>query len=176
MCTPQLKEKEKAIPVRNPTNTLERSSFGYPVITAEQAGVAEYLKQNPHVAGMAWGGGENGSDPSTPRSIVINPMNQFMTSPEKRAGLERIEAIRHKMGETNYVPQFAITPEMQQYRIKTFKDTDPYLTDDRAFKQSLISRALAGDAPIKDPALEAESSQFYQKYFPQKTSQVINKP
>ncbi len=48
------------------------TAHGYPVVTPRQAGtgVVEYLKDNPHVAGMAMGAGENGYVP------------QFEISPE----------------------------------------------------------------------------------------------
>jgi hypothetical protein len=125
-------------PDGSPADTT--ASFGYPV--EEPSGeVLEYLKQNPNVAGMAWGGGENGTDPKSPRSIIVNPFNKFMADPTKREGLIAVEAARHKMSETGYNPTFQITPEQQKWR----KGLGAYATDDKAFRQSIISRLMVGD-------------------------------
>lgn len=156
------------------------TAHGYPVLTPREAGagVVEYLKNNPHVAGMAMGAGENGSHASDPRTIVVNTHNPLMYLPENRQGLTKIEAARHKMSEVDYDPQFAITPEMQQYREGAYKESDPYLRNDRAFKESLVSRQIVGDVPFSDPSLKAEASRFTQRYFPEPgpLSPIIKKP
>ena len=119
----------------------DETSYGYPVMDAKELGLDSYFKENPHVAGMAWGGGENGSDPKSPRVLVPNPYNEYMADPKKRSGLLRIEAARHIMGEKSYVPQFEIPKEQQAWR----KGLGQYATNDLAFKQSIISRILSGD-------------------------------
>jgi len=170
----QMQIRQETTP--SPIYTQE-NSFGYPTIMVGQAeqqaggpGLMNYFKQNPHVAGMAWGAGSNGSDPSVPRSVVVNPFNKNMIFPEKRRGLQMIEAVRHKMDETNYQPNFPVSPEMQAYREATYGANEPYRTDDTAFRNSMISRAMVGDLP-KDPrypmpAVENAARQFEQKYFP----------
>lgn len=116
-------------------------AYGYPVMDAKELGLDSYFKENPHVAGMAWGGGENGSDPKSPRVLVPNPYNEYMEDPEKRGGLLRIEAARHLMGEKGYNPSFEIPKEQEAWR----KSLGKYATNDVAFKQSVVSRILAGD-------------------------------
>lgn len=159
----------------SPMYPSQEDTMGYPTLMLGQVasqdkegGLVDYMKANPHVAGMAWGAGLNGSDPNSGRSIVVNPFNKMMYLPENRNGLQMIEAARHKMSETNYNPGFSITPEMQAYRNEAYKSTDPYLNDDLAFKQSLVSRALVGDLPSQYPmtAVESAANKFKQQYFP----------
>jgi len=154
----------------------QENSFGYPTLMLGQVapqdkegGLVDYMKANSHVAGMAWGAGMNGSYPNSPRSILVNPFNKNMIFPERRRGLQMIEAVRHKMDETNYQPNFPISPEMQAYRESAYSANEPYRTDDTAFKQSMISRAVVGDLPADPrypmPEVENAARQFEQKYF-----------
>lgn len=169
MCSPEFKQA-MSVPQGTPTPMYEQGmSHGYPVVSPNQAGLGNYMAGNPHVAGMAWGGGSNGSDPSSPRQIVVNPHNPMMFLPENREGLMKIEAIRHKMDESNYQPAFDITPEMQKYREGAYQSTDPYLNNDARFKQSLVSRAAVGDLPAgtQSAGLQAAANQFQSQYFPQ---------
>lgn len=126
-------------PVRPQTD--RRADSGYPEVDSKKAGLDDYLKKNQHVAGMAWGGGENGSDPKSQRVVVVNPYNKHMQDPVKRRGLVVIESARHKMSETGYEPKFSLTPEQQEWR----KGLGAYSTDDKAFKQSIVSRLMVGD-------------------------------
>ena len=158
MCSPQFRQA-MTMPQDAPSPQYPREfADGYPIETPRQAGVGDYLAKNPHVAGMAMGGGENGTSQSDPRTIVVNHNNPMMYLPENRRGLQRIEAIRHKMGETHYNPSFQITPE---------KPTDPYSHDDLAFKQSIVSRAMVGDlpGPLRRSVAPA-ANQFQQQFFP----------
>lgn len=165
MCSPEFKQAMQ-IPRDAPSPQYPREFVdGYPIETPRQAGVSEYMAKNPHVSGMAMGGGENGSPPSDPRTIVVNHNNPMMYLPENRRGLQRIEAIRHKMGETGYSPQFQITPEIQAFREMAFKETDPYLRNDQAFKQSMVSRSMVGDLPFPMPTVQADGQRFNQRYF-----------
>ena len=116
-------------------------AYGYPVKDAKELGLDSYFKANPQVAGMAWGGGENGTDPKSERVIVANPYNEYMSDAKKRSGLLKIEAARHLMGERKYDPAFDIHPEQQEWR----KTLGQYATNDTALKQSIISRILSGD-------------------------------
>jgi len=137
-------EAEKEVPQKGAKTAAkkeETEAYGYPIKSAQEMGLDEYLKSHPDVAGMAWGGGENDSSPDEPRVIVVNPHNKYMSDPEKRGGLAKIEAARHKMSEVGYAPDFSISPEQQEWR----KKLGPYATDDKAFKQSIVSRLLAHD-------------------------------
>lgn len=117
------------------------NSFGYPVATADELGLTDYFRKNPKVAGMAWGGGMNGSPVDSPRVIVANPFNAQIAKPEKMQGLLKIEAARHLMDETGYTPEFEISEEQQEWR----KTLGKYATDDLAVKQSIVSRIMVND-------------------------------
>ena len=121
-----------------------KSAYGYPVKTSKELGLDEYFKSHPDVAGMAWGGGENGSSVDEPRAVVHNPYNKNMGDPVKRDALYKIEAARHLMA-TNPIPQFKISPELQQWREANFKNGDPYREDDNAFRETVVSRIMVGD-------------------------------
>ena len=150
---------EEVATAENPEDRGEgEQKYGYPVLSEDKvpAGIASYFKKNPQVAGMAWGGGANGSDASEPRVIIPNKFNAHMSDPERREGLIKIEAARHLMYETKYSPKFEIAPEQQQWR----KELGQYATDDTAFKQSIVSRLMAGDevpAATKEQRLAAEA-------------------
>lgn len=159
----------------SPMYPSQEDTMGYPTLMLGQlasqdkeGGLVDYMKANPHVAGMAWGAGLNGSYPDSPRSIVVNPFNKMMYLPENRNGLQMIEAVRHKMSETGYKPDFPISPEMQAYRESAYQPHEGYRTNDEAFKNSMISRAIVGDLPSQYPmpAVEAAANQFQQQYFP----------
>ena len=117
------------------------SRYGYPIRSAKDEGVDDYLKNNPHVAGMAWGGGENGTDLKSPRVIIANEYNQYMKDPKRREGLYKVEAARHLMSEEKYKPKFPISPEQQKWR----KNLGDYSKNDDAFKKSILSREIARD-------------------------------
>lgn len=135
-------EEGKTTLVRRPTLQQQETAYGYPVMDLQDVGIDDsYFKNNPEVAGMAWGGGENGSDPASPRVIVPNPYNEYMADPKKRSGLLTIEAARHLMGEKEYKPQFEIPKEQEEWR----KGLGAYATNDLAYKQSVISRIIGGD-------------------------------
>lgn len=137
-----------------------QTRYGYPLIAAKDAGWDDYLKQNPHVAGMAAGQGLNG-DTGKERYIVVNPYNSYMMDPEKREGLYRIEAVRHMMAEDKFKPNFEITPKMQEWRKNKFKNGEGYATDDDNFKETIISRALVGD---DTPEMSPEAQRWVDHY------------
>lgn len=116
----------------------------YPIVSAKDEGLEEWFKQHPDVTGMAIGAGLNGID--GPRRIVRNPYSNIITDPDdpRWESLDKIEAIRHYMDETKYVPKFQLSPQQQKYR-KTVLKGLPYETDDNAFKQSIISRIAVND-------------------------------
>jgi hypothetical protein len=128
---------------REPSKPVQR--FGYLVEDSKDAKWDDWMKKNPHVAGMAVGQGANG-DNRPDRAIVVNPYNPYMSDPAKRNALIRLEAARHLMEEKKLKYDFPITPEMQAWRQVRFKKgVDPYADDDNAFRETVISRALVGD-------------------------------
>ena len=125
----------------------EVRAYGYPVKSSQDLGLDEYFKGRPDVAGMAWGGGENGSDPSEPRSVVHNPYNPYMGDKQKRDALYKLEAARHLMRSTP-VPKFNITPKLKAWREKSFKPGDPYRDNDDLFRETVVSRMIVGDTGV----------------------------
>lgn len=149
---------------RDEESKIPATAYGYPVKSAKELGLDDFFKKNPQVAGMAWGGGENGSDPNEPRSVVHNPYNKIMSDPTKRDALYKVEASRHMMAQEP-VPKFAISPKLQQWRERTFEKGDPYRDDDAMFRETVVSRALVGDTgPEGDMPIDPEVSSFTKKY------------
>jgi hypothetical protein len=124
----------------------EESIFGYPVKSSKELGLDDYFKgKGKGVAGMAWGGGENGTDPNSPRVIVKNPY--WDGKDKQRMGLIANEASRHLMGEMGYSPKFDISEHQQSYR----KGLGAYETNDLAWKQSIIGRIIGGEHDAVKP-------------------------
>lgn len=130
------------------------SYAGYPVVRAEDLGLMDYFsKEGSKVGGMAWGGktnpkGQGGGEPS---SIVPNPY-YYKNDPIAHNALVKLEASRHWMDENNQATDFKITPEMQEWRHKNFDNIGPageaYLTNDDAFRKTIISRFIGGDGNV----------------------------
>jgi hypothetical protein len=133
------------------------TSFGYPVATADELGLTEWFRKNTNTAGMAWGGGLNGSSKDEPRVIVANPFNPEIARPEAMQGLIKIEAARHLMDETGYTPEFDLSEEQQEWR----KNLGKYATDDLAAKQSVVSRIMVNAVvPGVTPEQKAEAMRW----------------
>lgn len=133
------------------------NSFGYPVATADELGLTDYFRKNPKVAGMAWGGGMNGSPKDAPRVLVANPFNAQIAKPEKMQGLLKIEAARHLMDETGYTPEFDLSEEQQEWR----KTLGKYADDDLAAKQTIVSRIMVNDVvPGVTPEQRKDANKF----------------
>ena len=179
MCSPGLKSIIANPNIPSPMFRNE-SAYGYPVLELAQAermspGTSDYLAKNPHVAGMAMGAGMNETKPIDTRSIIINSKNESMFHPMARDSLKLIEAARHRMAETAYKPKFAITPEIQSWRESQFKESDPYLRNDDAFKASMVSRGMVGNLPSIPTmkSVQAESDSFTNQHFPQVSPSAI---
>lgn len=131
----------------------------YPVVNAEDEELSEYFMNHKDVAGMAIGGGANGID--GPRRIVMNPYSDVLKTDLQKEGLIMIEAVRHVMDENNYKPSFELSEHQKDLQKTVFKDL-PYGSNDEAFKQSIISRILVGDADDLQPTpeQEAEAARF----------------
>ncbi len=129
---------------------------GYPVISAKSMQLEDfYNKDGKEVAGMAWGGTKNpiGQGRGEKPSIIPN-QNYFKGDPRGYNALVKLEASRHWMSENDYNPKFNITPQMQKWREKNFKNAgsagEAYLNDDNAFRQTVISRFIGGDPNVPD--------------------------
>jgi hypothetical protein len=140
---------------------LLTSYAGYPVVSAKSLGLEDYFnKDGKEVGGMAWGGSKNppGQGGGQPSSIVPNP-NYYKNNPAAYNALVKLEAARHWMDENDYNPKFKITPQMQQWRKKTFENVGPageaYRTNDNAFRQTIISRVIGGDDNVPEIPDEA---------------------
>jgi hypothetical protein len=71
------------------------------------------------------------------------------------------------MDETNYHPNFKISPEQETFRRTNFDKNAPYNTNDDAWRQSVISRILVGDMK-GTPEQIKEADNFYEKFRKQK--------
>ena len=140
---------------------LLKSYGGYPVVSAKSFGLEDYYnKEGKEVAGMAWGGAKNPPGQGKGEAPVIIPnQNYFKGDPRGYNALVKLEASRHWMDENDYNPKFKITPEIQKWREKNFKNAGPagmaYLNDDNALRQTIISRVIGGDENI--PTLTGEA-------------------
>lgn len=103
-----------------------------------------YFKTHPEVAGMAWGGGANGSDSLDKRVILVNPYTGLDSIQTK--GLEQLEAVRHYQDENNITMQEPMTDEQLDIWKKR---SDAYRNDSTSYKQSLQSRWMVGDGMDK---------------------------
>jgi hypothetical protein len=140
---------------------------GYPVIPASKIDskykVPEWFaNEGKGVAGMAWGGQKNIPDQGKGEapSVVVNP-SYFKNNTNAYNGLVMLEGSRLWMNENSYSPKFKITPEMKAWREqfnpkKMGESGRAYYTDDNAFKQTIISRAIVGDGNLPPLTPEAE--------------------
>ena len=155
------------------------SYAGYPVLPASKFGLDKYFaNEGKKVGGMAWGGPLSPPEMGGPKtkggkydtqSIVVNPY-QFKNNTMGYNALVQLEASRHLMNELDYNPNFKITPELQKWREEAFSKKnvgdagEAYLKNDKAFKQTIISRLIVGDeiGPIPKEAMR-EAELIYQK-------------
>ena len=151
-----------------------KTKYGYPVYWSDKVPYEfdwanKFLKEHPGVTGFAAGGGAQGDDEDDPRVIIRNSHSNIITDHNDKRwdGLDEIEAIRHFMNETNYHPNFKISPEQETFRKTNFSENDPYNTDDDAWRQSVISRILVGDMK-GTPEQIKEADNFYEKFRKQK--------
>jgi hypothetical protein len=154
---------EQAVEKRMAQSDVSQTRYGYPIELPHMKKMYDaYFKSRPDVAGMVVGGGHNDSDPSEPISIISNPYNKHMGDEKKREGLYKIEAARALMPE-NPVTEYPISENLQRLRKQHFKaGRDPYATDDKAFRESLISRVLSNDIPAQliTPEMRAEADRY----------------
>ena len=120
-------------------NTSPKTGSSYPVVSAADAGLDPYFKSNPQVSGMAWGGGLNNSDPSIPRSVVLNPYSKL--SPQESNSVIQNEKIRHQMDESKWSSDFEITPEQKIWS----KQLGAYATNPQKLRETIVARLASND-------------------------------
>lgn len=154
---------QQAVEQRLTQPAAEEKRYGFPI---EQPHMKKrydaFFKTRPDVAGMVVGGGLNDSDPDEPVAIISNPYSDDMKNQVKREALYKLEAARALMPE-NPVAEYPISENLQRLRKQYFKaGRDPYATDDKAFRETLISRMLVGDLPerLTTPEMQAERERY----------------
>ena len=130
----------------NPNANTNAGVSQYPVISSKDAGVDEYLKAHPEVSGMAWGAGLNGSSKDSPRSVVVNPYNTYLKTPQDTNNLIQNERIRHQMDETKWNSDFEITPEQQTWS----QSLGEYATNPQKLRETIVAR-LASNEYVPSP-------------------------
>jgi hypothetical protein len=131
----------------------------YPVISSKDAGVDEYFKANPQVSGMAWGGGLNGSPKDTPRSVVVNPYNIYLNTPQDTNNLIQNERIRHQMDENKWSGDFEITPEQQKWS----QSLGAYANNPEMLKQTIVARLATGEYVPNPTEQQNKAAQSFYK-------------
>ena len=131
----------------------------YPVVSAKDLGLDDYFKANPNVAGMAWGGGLNGSDPKEPRVVAVNDYSPNLKTPEAKASLIQNERIRHNMDENKWKATFAITPEQTEWA----KSLGAYANNPDLLKQTIAARIATGDYVPSPTDEQIQSAKQFQK-------------
>jgi len=135
------------------------STQKYPVVPAKDLGLDDYFKANPNVAGMAWGGGLNGSDPKEPRVVAVNDYSPNLKTPEAKESLIQNERIRHNMDESKWKATFAITPEQTEWA----KSLGAYANNPEMLKQTIASRIATGDYVPSPTDEQVKSAKQFQK-------------
>lgn len=135
------------------------SATKYPVVSAKDVGLDDYFKANPNVAGMAWGGGANGSLPDEPRVVVVNEYSPNLKTPEAKQALIQNERIRHKMQEDKWKAKFEITPQQKEWA----KSLGAYANNPEMLKQTITSRIATGDYVPSPTAEQIKSAKQFQK-------------
>ena len=149
---------EPVITVRKkakPALTFPMDENKYPVVKASDVGLDDYFKKNTNVAGMAWGGGLNGSPKEQQRSVVINPYSPNLKNEQAVNSLISNERIRHSMDESQWEGDFDITPEQKKWA----KNLGAYANDEKALRQTIVARIASGDRvpnPTKDQLMAAQ--------------------
>ena len=138
-----------------------KSVYGYPIQNAKELGLDAWFKKNKHIAGMAWGGGVNGSAPGGARVLVSNPYYPYNDTPSEplaRLGTYMFEASKHHMAENKYKPKFVLNDAQRKWQ-KTLGGNS---ADDAAFKEFIITSLIKNDdVPGVTPEQQAEADAIY---------------
>jgi hypothetical protein len=100
--------------------------------------------KRPEVAGMA----------AEDNTIILNPYSSL--SKKQLGAVAENEALRLKMRQDKFVPDFEITPEQSKF----FEGTE-YAKDKPAMKQTILARIYSGDPSAK---ATTEQKKILQEY------------
>ncbi len=92
----------------------------------------EFFMKRPEVAGMA----------AEDNTIILNPYSAL--SKKQLGAVAENEALRLKMRQDEFVPEFEVTPD----QVKFFEGTE-YADDPTAMKQTILARVYSGDSSAK---------------------------
>ena len=122
---------------------VNKKLFGYKIRQPHDS-EKEFFKENPDTHGYA----------ADDNSIVLNPYSSLS---KKELSLVAInEALRLKIREDDFDPQFDITEE----QIKYFKGT-PYENNKMAMRQTILARIHTGDPSAKSTKEQKEVLKKY---------------
>jgi len=106
--------------------------FGFPIREKLYPGEDQFFLNRPEVAGMA----------AEDNTIILNPYSSLS---KKELGLvAENEALRLKMRQDEFVPEFDVTPD----QVKFFEGTE-YADNPIAMKQTILARIYSGDPSAK---------------------------
>ena len=106
--------------------------FGFPIREKLYPGEDKFFMERPEVAGMA----------AEDNTIILNPYSSL--SKKQLGAVAENEALRLKMRQDKFVPEFEVTPD----QVKFFEGTE-YADDPTAMKQTILARVYSGDSSAK---------------------------
>tara|TARA_R110001592_G_scaffold45218_2_gene144690 strand:+ start:354 stop:770 length:417 start_codon:yes stop_codon:yes gene_type:complete len=106
--------------------------FGFPIREKLYHGEDKFFMERPEVAGMA----------AEDNTIILNPYSSL--SKKQLGAVAENEALRLKMRQDKFVPEFEVTPD----QVKFFEGTE-YEDDPTAMKQTILARVYSGDSSAK---------------------------
>lgn len=118
--------------------------FGFPIREKLYPGEDEFFMKRPEVAGMA----------AEDNTIILNPYSPL--SKKQLGAVAENEALRLKMKQDKFDPDFEITSEQSKF----FEGTE-YAKDQPAMKQTILARIYSGDSSAKATADQKKILQEY---------------
>ena len=106
--------------------------FGFPIREKLYPGEDQFFLDRPEVAGMA----------AEDNTIILNPYSSL--SRKRLGAVAENEALRLKMRQDEFVPEFDVTPD----QVKFFEGTE-YADNPTAMKQTILARVYSGDPSAK---------------------------
>ena len=106
--------------------------FGFSIRRKLYPGEDKFFMKRPEVAGMA----------AEDNTIILNPYSPL--SKKQLGAVAENEALRLKMKQDKFVPDFEITPEQSKF----FEGTE-YAKDQPEMKQTILARIYSGDPSAK---------------------------
>ena len=106
--------------------------FGFPIREKLYPGEDQFFSDRPEVAGMA----------AEDNTIILNPYSPL--SKKQLGAVAENEAIRLKMRQDEFDPEFEVTPD----QVKFFEGTE-YADNPTEMKQTILARVYSGDSSAK---------------------------